>query len=148
MNIDLLSVELQRDEGVRYMPYSDTRGFSTIGCGHNIDANPLPIDWTFPISEYQVGILLTGDINVVIDALNNILPWWTNLDEVRQRVLANMCFNMGINTLLEFKNTLHCMQTGDYIGAAAGMSASHWANEVGQRATRLISAMSKGVMPS
>ena len=149
MNLTLMIAELRRDEGVRYSPYTDTRGFQTVGVGHNMDANPLPSDWSFPLTDDQVNYLLSSvDLPAVFSALDAHLPWWRQLDEVRQRVIANMCFNMGIGTLLQFHNTLHCMQTGDYIGAAAGMATSRWAGEVGQRATRLVSAMSDGVMPA
>jgi lysozyme len=148
MNNELMVAELERDEGVRKIPYRDTRGILTIGVGHNMEVVPIPDDWTFPITDSQVSTLLSEDINCVVLDLNLHLPWWSSMDEVRQRVIVNMCFNMGIGTLLEFKNTLADMQTGDYVGAAAGMSASRWATQVGDRATRLISAMSSGVMPS
>ncbi len=76
------------------------------------------------------------------------------MDEVRQRVIANMCFNMGIGNastgkgLLGFKNTLAAMQRGSYSMAAAGMLNSKWATQVGARATRLARAMETGVMPA
>lgn len=147
MNIGLLEAELRRDEGVRYVTYIDSRGNPTIGVGHNLNASPMPEDWGQPLTDVQVDQLLTSDLNVMFSSLDSQLPWWRGLDEVRQRVLANMCFNMGIGTLLEFHNTLHAMQTGDYLSAAAGMAGSAWAKEVGDRATRLITAMNSGVMP-
>ncbi len=70
------------------------------------------------------------------------------MDEVRQRVIANMCFNLGIGTLLTFKNTLAAMQRGSYSVAAAGMKASKWYGQVGARAQRLCTAMETGVMPA
>jgi lysozyme len=147
MIIALLDAELRRDEGVRYAQYLDTKGIPTIGVGHNLNAMPLPDGWTQPITDDEVDILLNQDLQVVFNALDLHLPWWRQLDEVRQRVIANMTFNMGITTLLEFKNTLHAMQIGDYASAAGGMAASAWAREVGHRAGRLIEAMSTGVMP-
>ena len=149
MNNDLMIAELERDEGVRKIPYRDTRGILTIGSlAYNMEASPIPDEWTFPITDSQVSTLLTGDINCAVLDLNLHLPWWSSMDEVRQRVIVNMCFNMGIGTLLGFNNTLDGMQSGDYVGAAAGMAASRWATQVGNRATRLITAMSSGVMPS
>ena len=75
------------------------------------------------------------------------LPWWRKLDEVRQRVLANMCFNLGIDKLLGFQNALAAMAKGVYTTAAAEMQDSLWYGQVGQRAVRLCSAMETGVMP-
>ena len=56
-----------------------------------------------------------------------------------------MCFNMGIDTLLEFKNTLSFMQAGDYNSAANGMLSSLWAKQVGLRADNLAVMMRTGV---
>ncbi len=113
-----------------------------------MDAHPLPKGWTFPLSDAQVDQLLTDDIKTACGSLDRFLPWWRNLDEVRQRVICNMAFNMGIGTLQTFRNTLIDMKCGFYIAAATGMRASLWARQVGERAQRLADAMSTGVMPS
>lgn len=147
MNLVLLEAELRRDEGVRYSPYVDTTGNRTIGVGHNMDVSPLPASWTFPLSDAQVNVLLSQDISSTIAKLNGSLPWWQQMSDVRMRVLANMCFNMGLSGLLTFKNTLGAMQRGSYAVAAAGMLNSKWASQVGARAMRLASAMEHGVMP-
>lgn len=147
-NEALLEAELRRDEGVRYVPYADSRGFQTCACGHNLDASPLPAGWTFPLSDDQVTQLLGMDLQVVFAALDANLPWWRQMDPVRMRVIANCCFNMGIGTLLEFHNTLLAMQRGAYAIAAAGLKASKWYGEVGARAQRLCQAMETGVMPT
>ena len=59
-------------------------------------------------------------------------------------MLADMCFNLGINRLLGFKNTLAAIKAGDYEAAADGMLASMWAKQVGKRAHRLIKMMREG----
>ncbi len=147
MNLVLMDAELRRDEAVRYVLYYDTKGIPTTGVGHNLQASPLPAGWTYPLSDAQVDQLLNTDLGNTFAQLDHSLPWWRGLDEVRQRVVANMCFNMGIGTLLEFHNTLGAMQRGSYAIAAAGMKASAWYGEVGDRAVRLCQAMETGVMP-
>lgn len=147
MNLQLMEAELRRDEGVRYSPYVDTTGHKTAGCGHNLDVSPLPSGWKFPLTDAQVDQLLAEDIQATCGALDRFLPWWRNLDEVRQRVVCNMAFNLGIGTLLTFRNTLTDMKQGFYVAAATGMRASLWARQVGQRAQRLADAMASGVMP-
>lgn len=147
-NLVLLIAELRRDEGVRYVPYFDTRGFQTVACGHNLDASPLPAGWTFPLSDAQVDQLLTQDLDNTFAQLNASLPWWTSLDDVRQRVVANLAYNIGVAGLLGFHNTLFAMQCGSYAVAAAGMMNSAWYGEVGDRALRLCKAMETGVMPT
>jgi len=156
MILALLEAELRRDEGVRYVPYLDTAKppKRTVGVGHNLEVSPLPAGWTFPLTDAQINQLLARDIATTLAKLDRALPWWRQMDEVRQRVLANMCFNIGIGDaaagtgLLGFKNTLATMQRGSYAVAAAGMLNSKWATQVGARATRLASTMEHGVMPS
>ncbi|WP_175969610.1 glycoside hydrolase family protein [Burkholderia sp. BCC0322] len=148
MNLDLMRKELRRDEAVRYTRYLDPEGVPTTGVGHNLLASPLPPGWTYPLNDTQVDSLLDHDLTVTFAALDLHLPWWRNLDEVRQRVIANMCFNMGIGRLLGFKNTLAAVRRGAYAVAAAGMKASKWYSQVGKRAVRLCLAMETGVMPA
>lgn len=139
-----LVVELRRDEGVRYVPYADTKGIPTTGVGHNLQASPLPPGWTYPLTDDQVNQLLMSDLANVFSDLNRDLPWWTDLNDVRQRVIANMMFNLGSNRLLGFKNTLAAMRQGRYDDAAAGMLNSAWASQVGARAQRLAQMMRTG----
>jgi len=147
MNVALLEAELRRDEGVRYTIYLDSRGIETTGVGHNCESSPLPTGWKFPLADNQVDQLLAHDLAVTFAALDLHLPWWRKLDEVRQRVVANCAFNMGINGLLGFHNALFAMQRGSYAVAAAGLKASTWYKEVGERAQRLVYAMEYGAMP-
>ena len=73
------------------------------------------------------------------------LPWVTNLDEARQGVLANMTFEMGIDGLLEFKDTLLAVQAGDYQVASEEMLKSKWATkDAPARAQRLSLQMATG----
>lgn len=143
-NDPLLNSELRRDEGVRYSPYLDTVGIQTVGVGHNIKALPLPDGWTFPLSDEQVDGLLASDLLMVFSGLDAHLGWWRTLSCARQRVLANMAFNLGIDGLLSFKNTLSAIQRGYYEQAANGMLASKWSRQVGARATRLAAMMVTG----
>src|ERR1700743_3272679 len=106
MNLALLEAELRRDEGIRYMPYLDSRGYRTAGVGHLLSGAPLPAGWTYPLTDAQVNQWLDQDIASTLYALDRKLPWWRSMDEVRQRVIANMCFNLGITQLLGFTHAL------------------------------------------
>ena len=46
------------------------------------------------------------------------LPWFAEIDSVRQDALINLCFNLGMTRLLGFKNALTAMSVGDYDKAA------------------------------
>lgn len=143
-NDSLLIQELRRDEGVKYAPYFDSVGIQTVGVGHNLKAKPLPDDTVYPLTDEQVDKILSDDIKEVIQALNKNIPWWQSLTEARQRVLANMCFNIGIAGLMGFHNTLTAIKCGHYELAAANMLASKWSRQVGARAKRLAKMMVTG----
>ncbi len=55
-----------------------------------------------------------------------------------------MCFNLGLGGLLGFKETLHLIQSGQYVLAADAMLESKWAAQVKQRAVRLANMMRSG----
>ncbi len=136
MTTDALLAELIRDEGERLKPYRDTVGKLTLGVGRNLD--------DVGITQEESRFLLVNDVARVERDLDRALPWWRSLDEVRQRVLANMAFNMGIAGLLGFKRTLSLIQAGSYTEAAAAMAESLWHRQVGQRAVRLETMMRDG----
>lgn len=138
MNRQRLMAQLNVDEGRRPRIYVDTVGKITAGVGRNLT------DRAF--SDDEIDLMLSNDINLVEKALDHYLPWWRQMTDARQNVLANMCF-MGIGSLLTFKNTLAYMQAGRYDAAAAGMLDSKWAGQVGARATRLAAIMRTGEFP-
>lgn len=144
-NLTLLIAELRFDEGVRYVPYNDTLGVKTVGVGHNLRASPLPPGWSYSLTDAQVNNLLTDDLKIVFTSLNRDLPWWLGLDDVRQRIICNMCFQLGIGDLLDFHNTLACVQQGKYQQASAEMLDSEWATQTPVRAHRLATMMSTGI---
>lgn len=135
-----LLTQLTIDEDKRSKPYRDTKGILTIGIGRNLD--------DVGLSDDEIVYLANNDIARVEKALDANLPWWRTLDDVRQRVLANMCFNMGIGKLLGFKNFLVAVQAKDWTKAVAEMKNSAWFKQVGQRAVRLASMMESGNDPS
>lgn len=137
MNVDKLVEQLIDFEGEKFKPYKDTVGKVTIGVGRNLTDKG--------ISKAESRVLLHNDIADAVFDLDKNLPWWDSMTEARQRVLADMCFNMGITTLLTFSNTLSLMKKGDYAGAAAAMRESHWASQVGRRADALAGMMERGI---
>jgi lysozyme len=68
------------------------------------------------------------------------------LDPVRARVLQNMAFNLGIDGLLGFKNTLSAVKAKNWAAASQGMLSSRWAEQVGARAQRLAKMMRTGAV--
>jgi lysozyme len=131
--------DLERDEGLRLSAYQDTRGIWTVGYGHAY-VHPGTV-WTAQQALDQ----LHEDVDHVTASLDIHLSWWRDLDPVRQDVVAEMAFNMGLTTLMQFHNTLAAVKSQQWAQAAAGMLHSEWATQVGQRADRLAEQMLTGV---
>lgn len=141
MNYDKKAMvsELRRDEGIMQSAYQDSLGYWTIGVGRLIDKRK-----GGRLRDEEIDFLLLNDIAEKEEELDAAIPWWRTLSDARQRVILNMCFNLGIKGLLGFKNTLAMVKSGDYAGAAIGMLNSKWAKQVGDRAVRLSKMMKEG----
>lgn len=161
-----LRAQLARHEGRRLRVYRCTAGKLSIGIGRNLDdvgiraAEQKALGITVAsvtrngVTDAQCDALFESDIDGVERDLDRELPWWRTLSDVRQRVLLDMCFNLGIGCraangrkargLLAFINTLTLIRVGNYTAAASAMCVSLWARQVGQRATRLADMMKTG----
>jgi lysozyme len=148
MNRDKMIAALTRDESCRLQAYDDKTGFTltkgivvmghpTIGIGRALDTNG--------ISQAEAAYLLSNDIDRVARDLDGKVPCYMGLDDVRQRVLVNMAFNLGVAGLLEFRQMLDAVAARNWDAAGKAMEDSRWAVQVGQRAVRLVSMMRSGV---
>lgn len=126
-------------EGIKLKPYRCTAGKLTIGIGRNLDENG--------INQDEAQLLFENDINRCIKQLNAEFSWFSRLGEVRQAVLIDMCFNLGINGLCNFKDTLKLIENGRYKEASKEMLNSLWAEQVKDRAIQLSNMMSSGEWP-
>lgn len=135
-----LTRQLRGDEGVKAQAYQDHLGFWTIGVGRLIDARKPGSG----LRSHEIDYLLRNDIDDRIEALTRRLPWFQDLDDARKGVLLNMSFQLGVDGLLGFKNTLAMVARGDYVGASAGMMNSLWARQTPARAKRMADQMRTG----
>ena len=129
MNLDLLRLDLIRDEGRKTKPYKDSVGVLTIGVGWNLEEHGLP--------DTMIEELLERSIADAVMDLNRTLPWWTTKPEPIQRGMVNMVFNLGIGRFLKFEKTIAALGVGDYETAAVEALDSRWARQVGDRAHRI-----------
>lgn len=143
MNKDMLAKELRTDEGSIPHAYQDHLGYWTIGIGRLIDKRR-----GGQLSDDEINYLLNNDINKRYDELKIKLPWFVKLTDARQRALVNMAFQLGVNGLLGFKNSLASLEaalvTGDYDLAADNFLKSKWAEQTPQRAKRVTDMIRKG----
>jgi lysozyme len=136
MNKKKMIAQLRLHEGERLKPYRCTAGKLTIGVGRNLDDRGITSD--------ESAYLLSNDIDSHWSELIKHIPWVETLDDIRQRVMLDMAFNMGIFGLLTFHRTLGHIKAGNYALASSSMLESLWARQVGQRARRLATMMKTG----
>jgi lysozyme len=128
--------QIERHEGRRRFPYTDTVGKTSIGVGRNLTDKGL--------SDDEIDYLLANDIRECLEDLATF-PWFAGLDPVRQRVLVDLRFNLGPTRFRKFKATIASVAQGDYVKASEHLGRSLWAKQVKSRAQRLIRMMATGV---
>ena len=137
MNKDKLIQRLIEKEGERLKPYKCSAGRTSIGVGRNLDDRGISIE--------ESRYLLNNDIDWSLAECEQ-QSWWSAVkdDDVRSRVLVEMCFNLGMNRLNGFKRFLAAVSKNDYNKASIEMIDSKWANQVGKRADELAIMMMTG----
>jgi len=130
---------LKQHEGVKLRPYRCTADKITIGVGRNLD--------DIGISMEEAEYLFHNDLKRVEKSLNTIEIYYDLDDVVRQYVLFDMCFNIGLSGLKRFKKMWQALEDKHYGKAADEMLDSKWAKQVGSRAIRLAKMMRTGTWP-
>ena len=124
-----LHEQLIRDEGLVLTPYRDSRGFLTVGVGHNLDAKGL--------SKRAALVILDDDINDAKQGLMAKWPWMRDLSPARLGAMVNLAFNMGVGGLNGFKKMLAAAQAGQWEQAALELLDSQYSKQVGERSVRV-----------
>ena len=149
--------ELVKHEGLRLQVYQDTLGIDTIGIGRNLkdrgiskeELDELDIPTIDHVSEYGITeadamLLAENDVQIVEEELLRAHPCVEDLDAVRQLVLVDMAFNMGVPRLCKFKKMWNAIHEKKFDAASKEMLDSRWANQVKSRSVKLANAMHNG----
>lgn len=136
MNYVRLKEQLKTDEGFSATPYKDSVGKLTIGYGRNLDDVQLSLK--------EADYLLETDINKALLDAEKAVDNFYLLDDVRQEVIINMVFNMGLPRFKGFKKTIKLIENNEFEKASKEMLNSKWANQVGRRALKLSTMMKVG----
>ena len=144
-------------EGLRLQVYKDTLGIDTIGIGRNLEDRGITkeeLDWMdipsmdavyeYGITEADAMYLAKNDVQIVEEELVRAHPCVEELDAVRQLVLMDMAFNMGVPRLRKFQKMWNAIHEGKFDIAAKEMLDSRWAIQVKSRSTKLANAMHNG----
>ena len=144
-------------EGLRLQVYKDTLGIDTIGIGRNLEDRGITkeeLDWMdipsmdavyeYGITEADAMYLAKNDVQIVEEELVRAHPCVDKLDAVRQLVLMDMAFNMGVPRLRKFTKMWNAIHENKFDIAAKEMLDSRWAVQVKSRSTKLAHAMHHG----
>ncbi len=111
-------------EGKSKSAYQDSLGFWTIGIGTLIDAKK-----DAGLTDSEMIYLLNNRLMIAEKELSHF-PWFINLDIVRQDMLIELCFNIGLQGLLKFHQMIFAIQNKDFGAAAMHLLNSKWAKQV------------------
>lgn len=96
------------------------------------------------ISQNEAFILLDEDMMYFSAKLLQLFPYFEKLSENRKIALINMCFNIGVQNFMLFKNMHDALDKEDYSKAALAMLDSKWAQQAGQMAVILSQIIKTG----
>jgi len=149
--------ELVKHEGLRLQVYQDTLGIDTIGVGRNLEDRGISKEeldeldipniehiYEYGITEADAMVLAHNDVQIVEEELLRAHPCVEDLDAVRQLVLVDMAFNMGVPRLCKFVKMWNAIHEKKFDIASKEMLDSRWANQVKSRAVKLSNAMYNG----
>lgn len=149
--------KLVEHEGIVLNVYKDSLGIDTIGIGRNLkdrgiskeeldymDIPNIETVYQHGITEADARYLAMNDIKIVENELVRVHECVEELDSVRQLILMDMAFNMGVPRLCKFKKMWNAIHEGNFEAASLEMMDSRWARQVGRRASKLSEAMKSG----
>lgn len=136
---------LEQDEGRRLWPYTDTRGHLTWGIGHLL-ANGVAPDVATLIGQ-AVDLQFQHDVDTATAGLS-LFPEFASLDPVRQAVLIDMAFNLGVAGLRTFTTFLGCVASQQWAAAAADLRGTLVYTQLPERYERLAVMIQTGEWPS
>jgi len=126
MNLDRVIESLKGEEGFNGMPYEDSLGIPTIGFGIKL-----------PLDEDESEFLLKHRLDKKIIEISAKEPFFLELPQKAQEVIANMSYQMGVGGVLKFKKMWEALKNRDYQKASEEMLDSKWAKQTPNRANRL-----------
>lgn len=132
---DRLIDSVKHHEGYRSKAYQDSVGVWTVGYGQNLQV--------LEIDEELAESWLMRELHELEAKLSESVDF-RGLDEVRQAVLIEMAYNLGLRGLMGFKNMLAAVDRKDWDDAAAHGLDSKWSEQVGKRADTLMVRLATG----
>ena len=128
--------QVKTNEGLRLKPYKDAKGFWTIGYGCNLETS---------FTKEMAQCILELKAHAIYVEILRRFSWFPDLDDVRQRAIMDMAFNMGVDGVAGFKKMIAAIKAKNFTTAGKEVLNSDYANDVGDRAHRVARMISLGV---
>jgi lysozyme len=146
------------DEGDKPIPYRDSKGLWTFGTGRCLETHPLTAaEWKFLLDNKLIGVTLTQegddylldtDLAASIKQCASHFEFWSTLNDARQNALAEMAYQMGIDKLCGFHDTIAAMREGRWNEVEALALDSDWArHDSPKRAKKVAHQLGAGTWP-
>jgi len=131
---------LVADEDEVLHAYTDTEGFLTLGVGRLIDVRR-----GGGITKAESRFLLANDVSKAeFECGDHFTSWYPALDDVRAGVVTALCFQLGINGLLNFVHFLTAMRARDWAEAGRQLRNSKLAKQAPERIDRYCDMLLSG----
>jgi lysozyme len=141
-HFDIIAAHLEREEGRVPHAYVDSLGYLTIGVGRLIDRRK-----GGHLTDEEIDHLLANDIRSHMAGIEDWPAWQAVKDEpARATALISMAFQLGVEGLAEFKNSLRLIAQKQWQAAAAELMQSAWAHQTPNRAHRVTQMIATGVL--
>ncbi len=148
--------DIQREEGLRLKSYKDTRGYTTVGYGFNMDNPAARKVWQEAgikapfqavkrgrqaLTKDEADKLAKHSYSIAFNDAKRIYPNFNKLSENRRQALVNLSYQLGGSRLREFEKANRAIRNGKFDIAAKHLAQSAWAKQTPERAQRIIAML-------
>ena len=125
-------------EGYSEQPYVCPAGKWTVGFGYNYQDRGFTTEYLTEILQKGMTAdiadrLLADDVCRVVLECEKTFAWYKALDDVRRATITDMCYQLGLRGLMQFKKMLSAIERKDYAAAATEAKNSRWYTQSGRR---------------
>ena len=148
------------NEGSRSTVYNDTLNNRTVARGFNLDDKSAPRVWRqaglspqlfnqvkrgeAQLTQYDQDALFQASYDVADKDARSYYPDFDNLSQSQQVALIDMSYQMGGNTLKQFKGLHKALKNGDKNAIVSAIRKSKYYEQTPQRAAKVASMLSQG----
>lgn len=145
MNDEFNKLLIGGHEGLRLVPYRDSRGILTVGKGFNLEAPGaaelcarLHIAYAavvrgMAITPAQAEAIFDAQYQVAADQARIVMPGIATYPENAAAVICDMIFQLGLLGFLKFRNAIAAFRAQDWKKAAAEIQDSELAKQTPHR---------------